>query len=181
MEEPVENIIDLTEENHVNDTDNLMGMVVHTEEEAYNLYNSYDIRTGFSIRKSRKRVSVDGTIRHREYCCSKENEKYDKDMSTKQRQTLETRIGCRAMIRFSFEDGKWRVTKFISGHNHELALQSEVHMLRSNRKLTSSKINVIDSMVDACLRTIDVFSYLSKEAGGDENLDYKKRLLQSCS
>ncbi|WCJ18192.1 hypothetical protein M5689_000564 [Euphorbia peplus] len=144
-----ETIADFSEPNRI---DNLMGAVVYGDEEAYNLYNSYAIKIGFSVRKSKKRPSVDGKIRQRELCCAKQGEMQDKDLSVQQRQSLVTRTGCEAMIRFTIEGDGWKVTSFVPTHNQELALPSEIHMLRSNRKLTSSKTNVIDSMVDAGLK-----------------------------
>ncbi|CAL8161719.1 unnamed protein product [Prunus armeniaca] len=38
--------------------EDLLGKVVSTEEEAYNLYNSYAMRTGFSVRRGQKRYNT---------------------------------------------------------------------------------------------------------------------------
>ncbi|KAK9993678.1 hypothetical protein SO802_023381 [Lithocarpus litseifolius] len=40
--------------------ENLLGMVVHNEEEAYKLYNDYAIRIGFSVRKEKLRYAKNG-------------------------------------------------------------------------------------------------------------------------
>ncbi|CAK7336058.1 unnamed protein product [Dovyalis caffra] len=40
-----------------NECDNLMGKVFNNEKEAYNFYNEYAIRTGFSVRRSKSRYS----------------------------------------------------------------------------------------------------------------------------
>ena len=79
------------------------------------------------------------------------------------------------MIRFTVKDEIWRVTKFVSNHNHELASSSEIHLLRSNRKLSTSKANVITSMVNAGIRTKDVYSYMFREVGGSEYVGFTKR------
>ncbi|XP_065871093.1 protein FAR1-RELATED SEQUENCE 5-like [Euphorbia lathyris] len=153
--------------------DDFIGFVVHGEAEAFNLYNNYAIRTGFSVRKSKKRYDINKNIRQREYRCSKAGYRLDdKYFSPKQCRTLETRNGCEAMIRFSVDDGKWTVSKFVSNHNHELALPSEIHMLRSNKNVIP--LRTIRSKVDAGTST-DSFLYMSKEARRDEYLGLTKK------
>ena len=39
--------------NHEGQSENLLGMVLNSKEEAYKLYNEYALRTGFSIRKNK--------------------------------------------------------------------------------------------------------------------------------
>ena len=51
--------------NHEGQSENLLGMVVNSEEEAYKLYNEYAMQTGFSIRKNKIIYSKNG-IRQRE-------------------------------------------------------------------------------------------------------------------
>ncbi|KAL4282845.1 hypothetical protein GQ457_16G015180 [Hibiscus cannabinus] len=156
---------------------NLMGVAVDSEEEAYNLYKDYGHRMGFSVRRGRNRyVSGTNVIRCKDYFCSKEGFKeFEGDINVKQYNKLETRTGCQAMIRFTVEDNIWTVTRFISEHNHELATPSKRHLLRSARSLLTAKANVISSMVSAGIRPTDVYSYISKEACGSENVGFTKR------
>ena len=42
-------IIDIKANEELQDVENLLGMVVHSEEESYRLYNDYAIRIGFSV------------------------------------------------------------------------------------------------------------------------------------
>lgn len=88
---------------------------------------------------------------------------------------FETKSDCKAMIRFTVKDGLWVVTHFFSEHNHELASPSKAYLLRSNRAITSPKASVIRSMVNAGIKTRDVFSYMSGEVGGNENVGFIKR------
>ncbi|KAF2324468.1 hypothetical protein GH714_014577 [Hevea brasiliensis] len=128
-----------------------MNTVVCNEGETYKLYNDYAIGVGFSIRRGTTRYHV-GTrdISQKEYYCSSEGfSKEVKLCETRYRNRFETRTGCQAMVRFTIVDGMWKVTKFISDHNHELASPSEIHLLRSNRELTASKASVINSMINA--------------------------------
>ncbi|XP_028076470.1 uncharacterized protein LOC114278595 [Camellia sinensis] len=69
---------------------------------------------------------------------------------------LETRTGCKAFIRLIVEDGIWRVTAFNPEHNHKLALQSERHLLRSACHISKLKAGVIDSIVNAGLRSLEL-------------------------
>ncbi|KAK8632611.1 hypothetical protein V6N13_073001 [Hibiscus sabdariffa] len=130
---------------------NLMGVAVDSEEAAYNLYKDYGHRMGFSVQRGRNMyVSGTNVIRCKDYFCSKEGFKeFEGDINVKQYNKLETRTGCQTMIRFTMEDNIWTVTRFISEHNHELATPSKRHLLRSARSLLTAKANVIGSMVSA--------------------------------
>ena len=116
-----------------NSDENLLNKVVHNADEAYALYNDYALRMDFSIRKGKPRYYY-GTknIKQCEFLRSKEGFKLDEDFcKEKYSKRLETRTGCKTFIRFTVENGVWRVSAFNSEHNHELALQSERHLLRS--------------------------------------------------
>ena len=53
-------IIDIRADEELQDVENLLGMVVHNEEESYRLYNDYAIRIGFSVRKEKLRYTKNG-------------------------------------------------------------------------------------------------------------------------
>ncbi|KAF8394326.1 hypothetical protein HHK36_020534 [Tetracentron sinense] len=63
-----------------NDEEIKFGMQVSSEEEAYNIYNEYTLRKGFSIRKG-KRQMIDGVLWQREFVCSKQGFKEFEDPS----------------------------------------------------------------------------------------------------
>nr|XP_023917131.1 protein FAR1-RELATED SEQUENCE 5-like [Quercus suber] len=131
------------------DVENLLGMVVHSEEEAYKLYNDYAIRIGFSVRKEKLRYTKNG-VRQRDYVCSKEGFPRDSDhLGDKKFKRLQTRTGCEASIRFTVTNDEWKVTHFNSNHNHELAKPKERPFLRSNRKITDAKLGVIRTFKEA--------------------------------
>ncbi|WCJ19571.1 hypothetical protein M5689_001856 [Euphorbia peplus] len=90
----------MDEDNQV--VDDFIGVVVHGEAEAFNLYNNYAIRTGFSIIKSKKIYDINKNIRQRAFRCSKSGYRLDSPMQCR---TLETRNGCEAMIRFAVDAG----------------------------------------------------------------------------
>ncbi|KAL4596155.1 hypothetical protein ACB092_12G143600 [Castanea dentata] len=118
-------------------------MVVHSEEEAYKLYNDYAIRIGFSVRKEKLRHAKNG-VRQR-----------DDHLDDKKFKRLQTRTSCEASFQFTMTNGEWKVTHFNPNHNHELAKPEERPFLRTFK--------------EAGIRTGSTYSYLVDEAGGFEN------------
>lgn len=112
-----------------------IGMVFHSEEQAFKLYNSYAKRKGFSVRKGHLSRRKDGSVRDRHYLCSNEGtRKEHRTHITKKPRALE-RTNCLARIEFKVNrDNVWVVNKFFDDHNHLLASPNKVHMLRSHRK-----------------------------------------------
>ncbi|GJN11641.1 hypothetical protein PR202_ga29844 [Eleusine coracana subsp. coracana] len=127
-------------------TEELLGCVVHSEEEAYRLYCDYGHRIGFSVRKGKQSYFI-GTknIRTKDYYCSKEGLKYDEPVTEANFNRPDTRTNCKAMIRFRVDEkGRWTVIRFVPEHNHQLAKPGERHMLRSAKSLAVGKSGVID-------------------------------------
>ena len=80
-----------------------IGMQMRSEEEAYNLYNEYAVKRGFSIRKVVKQ-EYNGVIRKWEFVYSKQGFKGFEDPSNaKKYHNLDVRTGCCARIRFDVE------------------------------------------------------------------------------
>ncbi|KAK8637128.1 hypothetical protein V6N13_064555 [Hibiscus sabdariffa] len=155
----------------------LKGLVVNSEDAAYNLYNDYGHDMGFDVRKG-KNIYVFGTkiVRSKDFYYSKQGFKeFEDGEGTTKHNKLETRTGCPAMIRFTVQDNQWTVSHFISEHNHELATPSKRHLLRSARSIPIAKANVIDSTVSADIRPTDVYTYMSNEVRGVENVGFIRR------
>ncbi|MBA0874626.1 hypothetical protein Goshw_019586 [Gossypium schwendimanii] len=74
------------------------------------------------------------------------------------------------------QDDQWKVTRFVSEHNHVLATPSKRHLLRSARSVLIAKADVINSMVSVSIRPTDVYSYMSNEVGGTRNIGFTKRV-----
>ena len=103
-------------------------MQVRSEEEAYNLYNEYALKMGFSIRKAVKR-EYNGVIKKREFVCSKQGFKEFKDTSnTKKYHNLDIRTGCRARISFD--------VKMIFGVFHTLMTHTIMNLQLQNKDVT---------------------------------------------
>ncbi|XP_072968514.1 protein FAR1-RELATED SEQUENCE 5-like [Typha angustifolia] len=116
-------------------SDPKVGMIFHSEEQAYGFYNSYAKRKGFSVRKGHLSRRKDGSIRDRHYVCSNEGTRQEhRTHVTKKPRPLE-RTNCLARIEFKVNrDNIWVVNKFFDEHNHPLASPNKTHMLRSHRK-----------------------------------------------
>ncbi|KAK9288553.1 hypothetical protein L1049_017012 [Liquidambar formosana] len=152
-----------------------VGMKVYSEDESFKLCNSYALKKGFSIRRGNKRM-VGGQIRQRDYVCSKQGfREFDDLYGEKKVNRLVTRTGCKALIRFTVEDGVWEISHFNPSHNHEFATLEERQHLRSGRSVPNSRGNVIKSMVDVGIPPTKTYSYLAKAAGGTENVGFTKK------
>ena len=105
-----------------------VGMAFDSEEKAYEMYNTYAGKVGFSIRKSKTKHHQDGTLCQKHIVCSnqghRENELSHKDV---------TRTGCDARVQFSINrEGIWTMQKVVEEHNHYLASPNKSHKLRSH-------------------------------------------------
>lgn len=116
-------------------SDPKVGMYFHSEEQAYNFYNSYAKRRGFSVRKGHLSRRKDNSIRDRHYVCSNEGSRQEhRTHVTKKPRPLE-RTNCLARIEFKVNrDNLWVINKFFDEHNHPLASPNKIHMLRSHKR-----------------------------------------------
>ncbi|XP_058075804.1 protein FAR1-RELATED SEQUENCE 5-like [Magnolia sinica] len=120
-----------------------IGMEFKTEKDAYDFYNSFGRKVGFSIRKHNvKKDKMTGVLKMRDFICSKEGKRsFDKrDVNVKHHRD-ETRTSCEAHMKIRLGvDGKYRVTDNKIDHNHILASPEEAHLLRSQRKFTQEVV-----------------------------------------
>ena len=47
-----------------------LGMTFDNEDDAYNYYNAYGRRVGFSVRKNRENKDRSGVLKKKQFCCS---------------------------------------------------------------------------------------------------------------
>lgn len=120
-----------------------LGMGFDSENHAYEFYNAYAGRVGFSIRKDYvNRSKIDGAVASRRYTCFREGYRQnDKRGSKVKRPRKETRVGCMAQLVISRQaDGRYRVTHFEERHNHELVPACKVRTLRSQKRPLTNQI-----------------------------------------
>lgn len=152
-----------------------LGMGFDSEDLAYEFYNAYAGRVGFSVRKDYvNRSKIDGAVASRRYTCFREGfrQKDKRDLNVK-RPRKETRIGCLAQLVIARQpDGKYRVTHFEEKHNHELVAACRVRMLRSQKRSAVGQVveaNIVDG---SKIHPKSLSELMCKPAGGQENLGY---------
>ncbi|KAK2998586.1 hypothetical protein RJ639_022650, partial [Escallonia herrerae] len=107
------------------DSEQILGKVFLTEEEACFFYNQYALVKGFGTRVhfSNKRGATKQVYR-KQLVCNKQGFKCLKDkrhIGRQPKRRRETRTGCEAMFQISLsKDGYWFVKKFNDVHNHEM-------------------------------------------------------------
>ncbi|OMP10240.1 hypothetical protein COLO4_04687 [Corchorus olitorius] len=127
--EDVENIelLDATIVNHVENDQSVnfiprVGLEFVSEEEAYNFYNEYGRRYGFSIRKENGNWNKKTRqLTSRLFVCSKEGIRSSdkRDHQTKNaRAETRTDCGARMLIKFNKHSGKFQIKEIVVEHNH---------------------------------------------------------------
>ena len=108
-----------------------VGMAFKSEEDAYEFYNQYAGKIGFSIRKSHSKLRSDKSVYQKHIVCSNEGERGTHSKHGTSKENAATRTHCDARIQFSISrEGVWRVKKVVLEHNHYLASPDKRHMLR---------------------------------------------------
>lgn len=165
-----------------------LGMGFDSEEHAYEFYNEYAGRVGFSVRKDYvNRSKVDGAVASRRFTCFREGfRQKDKRDTNVKRPRKDTRIGCLAQMIISRQpDGRYHVTHFEEKHNHELVAACRVHMLRSQKRSAATQVEnkIVDgsnmspksASVSNC-RTVEGFHDLDYDP-----VDYEHKLPFKCT
>ncbi|KAI0507191.1 hypothetical protein KFK09_013312 [Dendrobium nobile] len=125
-----------------------------TEYEAYEFYNMYAGRMGFTVRRASMTVTADDVITRRMFVCSKEGFRERKKGAKRVKKPRpETRTGCPAcMIIRIGPSGKYHVSEFVTYHNHPLSAPLANDLLVSQ----NSETGVLDDesgMTDVLMMT----------------------------
>ncbi|XP_043718131.1 protein FAR1-RELATED SEQUENCE 5-like [Telopea speciosissima] len=147
-----------------------IGMLFNSEYEAFDFYNSYGGRLGFSVRKeyANKSKKDKATITSRRFVCNKQGKRQkDKRTIGISNPRAETRSDCPARMGIKIlENKKYQCYDFVENHNHELHLPSTTHMLRSQRRVIQAF--EIDLANDSGIRP----KAMGKRVGVRQNLGY---------
>ncbi|KAI3885379.1 hypothetical protein MKX03_035902 [Papaver bracteatum] len=149
-----------------------VGMEFDSVDEAYNFYNQYAGKVGFSVRKySTSKSHRTNEINGRSYCCSRQGARDSRckpieECLRKSKQT-NLRTGCKAMmcIRKRKED-KWVISRIVEEHNHKLAGVNERHKLRSIKRIASDQRDMLQKMQQAGLRSDLMTTFMNLEGRG---------------
>ncbi|KAL7167506.1 hypothetical protein ACSBR2_038049 [Camellia fascicularis] len=132
------------------------GMTFDSEQCAYDFYNTYGGRMGFSIRRDycRKNKFTNQLICRLLVCNKKGFRKVDKRDPLAKNPRVETRIGCEARLYIKLDEsiGKFVVTNFKEKHNHDLVSPECAHMLPSQRKISTTQAIELDLAAQSGLR-----------------------------
>ncbi|XP_019190297.1 PREDICTED: protein FAR1-RELATED SEQUENCE 5-like [Ipomoea nil] len=153
----------------------LVGLVVSNVDEAFELYNSYAYRLGFSVRKGHQRYKGStNTIQMKNFCCSKAG--YKANNGVKAYSKIDTRTGCGAFVQFDVgDDGLWTVTKHEKMHNHELCVFNKSHLLRSHRSVGDNQLLYLQGLKDSGVALADGIRFLKHQSGGSPLVGFTNR------
>ncbi|XP_019178877.1 PREDICTED: protein FAR1-RELATED SEQUENCE 7-like [Ipomoea nil] len=173
--DPIELDIDGFSSNPVDE--DLVGVVVSNGVEAYELYNNYAYRVGFSVRKGNQRCKVySKTVQMKMFMCSKAGFKVKANAGVRAYSKIDTRSGCGACVQFDVgEDGLWTVTKHVKVHNHELCAVDKSHLLRSHRNVGDNQLLYLKDLKKSGVAMADGIRFLKHQAGGSPLVGFTNR------
>ena len=152
-------------------------MSIYSEHEAYKLYCGYAIRKGFDVRKGNIRYSAidKSVIKQCDYLWSCYETYNDNNPSEpKKIRRMIQRIGCKAYIWFTVNNGVWKVTQFHKEHNHEFVKSELRWYWKINRHIDVANASVISSMIDVGIGGTKAYFYWSKELGDVKSVPFTK-------
>ncbi|XP_010276948.1 PREDICTED: protein FAR1-RELATED SEQUENCE 5-like isoform X2 [Nelumbo nucifera] len=152
-----------------------VGMVFKTEDEAYDFYNRYAGKMGFSARKANRTLcNYTRETRFRKFCCFREGKRVlDKRRLNVKRPRPETRCGCMAEMKISRrEDGFFHVIAFNEAHNHIIVSPTTAHMLRSQRKISKAQSAQAKMVDDSGMTPKASTESMAKCSDGCENVGF---------
>ncbi|XP_058210025.1 protein FAR1-RELATED SEQUENCE 5-like isoform X1 [Rhododendron vialii] len=161
-----------------------LDMKFKTEEAAYEFYNAYAYKVGFSVRRSKEYKDKSGMLVTLIFCCSCEGKRgKDKRDSIIKSHRPETRFGCLAQkkIKYCRQTKQYYVAEFNPVHNHAVCTPSKTHLHKSHRKLSVAQAVELDMGNDYGIGPKATVEFMARQAGGRENLgfipqDYKNYL-----
>ncbi|XP_021744055.1 protein FAR1-RELATED SEQUENCE 5-like [Chenopodium quinoa] len=147
---------------------------VKSDAEAYEMYNDYAFRHGFSIRKGKVRYVGNSSVwRGRNNLYSNVGLKDTSSKVPKKFSKLDCRTCCEAYIDFVIDEkGVWTAVKHNMDHNHAMIPVEKRHLLRSQRKIQGEHLKFISTIKASGVRVTDSLRALRKEVGGSPNLCY---------
>ncbi|XP_019189715.1 PREDICTED: protein FAR1-RELATED SEQUENCE 5-like [Ipomoea nil] len=155
----------------------LVGVVVNNGDEAFELYNGYAYRVGFSVRKCQQRYKASTkSIQMKRFFCAKAGYKEKPNSGVKIYSKIDIRTGCGALVQFEVGgDGMWTVTKHVKEHNHELCSFGKSHLLRSHRKVGNNNLEYLKDMKNSGVELADGMRFSKYQSGGSPLVGFTNR------
>ncbi|XP_015384802.1 protein FAR1-RELATED SEQUENCE 5-like [Citrus sinensis] len=154
-------------------------------EDAQLWYNNYARMIGFGVRKDNmRRGKKSGRITIRRWVCHFEgvrDERQSQNCSRVREPRLITRTGCRASFRVNYDEsvGKYIAKEFRPEHNHHLASNNEVHLIRSHRKVTDAELGQAKTLRHVGVKTCQFMDYMADQVEGPQNLRFTRKDMQN--
>ncbi|XP_026398280.1 protein FAR1-RELATED SEQUENCE 5-like [Papaver somniferum] len=153
-----------------------VGKKFESQDEAYDFYNRFAGKAGFSIRwHSTNKSRVDPfEVIGRTFCCSCQGlrNRRSKPVEQRKRHQEDVRTDCKAVMMIKKRNDRWVVSGVVEEHNHKLVSTSKRHNLRSLRKISSSHKQQIVNFRLAGVKTNQLINYLEVENGGVKNIGF---------
>ncbi|XP_019184503.1 PREDICTED: protein FAR1-RELATED SEQUENCE 5-like [Ipomoea nil] len=153
----------------------LVGMSVCSVDESYDMYNDYDFRVGFSVRRGKQRYSsATKTMKTKMFHCSKDGFKRSTGKGCYSK--IDGRTGCGAYVQFDLhENGMWIVSKHEKLHNHELVPPSKSYLLRSHKMVSRNHISYLTDLKSSGVSVADGVRFLKTQSGGSPLVGFTSR------
>ncbi|XP_043700361.1 protein FAR1-RELATED SEQUENCE 5-like [Telopea speciosissima] len=136
-----------------------IGMTFESENAAYEFYNQYGRKVGFSIRRDHAhRSKQDPTIIKHGH-----RKKDKRDMFTKEPRA-ESRTDCLARLCISrLKDDQYECKNFFDDHNHDLHTPATVYLMRSQRQVSNIVAHGIDLANDSSIKPKATFDLMGMQ------------------
>ncbi|KAJ1428168.1 Zinc finger, PMZ-type [Sesbania bispinosa] len=145
---------------------------------AFQFYNWFGKRRGFSARRGKERKDKNEEIVEKTFFCHREGKRRKRKCVKGVRKSKpETRNGCLAKlkIRVLKQTGRWHVTSFCNEHNHPLVLPKFTKVLPAHRRMTDADIMQMNNMRKAGISTPQIYGSFASQCGGFEHVGFSKR------
>ncbi|KAH7851813.1 hypothetical protein Vadar_016811 [Vaccinium darrowii] len=151
-----------------------LDMKFMTEEAAYQFYNAYAYKVGFSVRRSKEHKDKSGRLVDRIFCCSCEGKRGKDNRPGRiiKSHRPETRFGClaRMKIKYCWEAKQYYVVEFVPVHNHVVCTPSKTHLHRSHRNFGVAQAAQADMANDSGIAPSAIVEFMARQAGGRAGL-----------
>ncbi|XP_028058968.1 protein FAR1-RELATED SEQUENCE 5-like [Camellia sinensis] len=155
-----------------------VGMSFESEQAAYDFYNTYGGKMGFSIRKTyANKNKHTKEITSRTFVCYKEGSRgIDKRDPLVKNPRQEVRCGCGARFSIKLDriSGKYIACDFVEHHNHDLVPQDCIHMLPSQRKISTTQAIEVELASQSGIPLRLAYELFGRESGAIASLGFIK-------
>ncbi|XP_028082529.1 protein FAR1-RELATED SEQUENCE 5-like [Camellia sinensis] len=145
---------------------------------AYDFYNNYGGKVGFSIKKSYAHKNKQTKeITSRTFVCYKDGSRgIDKRDPLVKFPRQEVRCGCGARLSIKLDRnlGKYVAIDFVEHYNHDLVREECIHMLPSRRKISTTQVIEVELASKSGIPLRSAYELLGRESGGRASLGFTK-------